>query len=145
DEYVNGSNHGFSTVNKLIRDRNGVLLSKTEYNFSNLTFGTAPYTSMRKRTGLYFHTIAGALAKYRMGQILSVKQYDINSSDNTTPYLVAEQLYEYDDIDETPDNGNPGDYKEGLTSLSHFKGPYDAVNNCGAAEYYDGTVHEYYN
>ena len=39
----------------------------------------------------------------------------------------------------------PATYKEGLTSLSHFRGPYDAVNNCGAAEYYDGTVHEYYN
>lgn len=144
DEYINGSNHGFSIVNKFLLDHNGNKLSREVYEFSNLTLPNVPYTNMKKRTGLYFHTIAGQLDRFRMGNLLKRSRYDVNTSNPNIYHLLEEDLFEYDEIDVTPDNGSPGPYKTGLVSMSHFQGPYNTNNTSGAYVFANGTVHEYY-
>lgn len=143
-EYIRGSNHGFTYVEKNQYGYNNELLGKQKYTFTNLTLDAAPYTNMRKRTGDYFHTLPGELQKYRMGLPTVVQQYSINTNNNSISYLKNEIISEYETVDETPTNVFPGNYKIGLVSKAHFQGPTSSTNICGGEYWNSGVVYESY-
>lgn len=137
NSYYNGSNHGFSTVTKEAIGYNNEQLSKTTYHFSNLLYdvGGNTETSMSRRTGYYYHTVPGMLAKHRMGLLEKIETFDEHNN------LVGKEEYTYDEVNEKPSVSNIEDIGSGV----HFQGPiiqYPPTN----AEYYDpsGMIHETY-
>lgn len=91
-KYVNGANHGFSTVTEIVKGYAGQQLSKVKHSFSNLMFKDANNNDTSCITlppGIV--TIPPDMLKYRMGLPLKVEQYDNNGNIfNTT-----ENTYEY--------------------------------------------------
>ena len=82
NNYVKGSNHGFSLVSVKNRGFNSKLLSSSSYTFSNLMYKDSAGNTkswITKPTGLIWHTMPADMKKYRMGLLLKKEDFDENN------------------------------------------------------------------
>lgn len=82
-QWVNGSNHGYSQVNVVIRTNTGALLSRKEIKFSNFqdNGGTAKYIKTGSHLDFFTYPFTDKqyLMDWAMGLPLEVTEYDQNN------------------------------------------------------------------
>ncbi len=122
NEYVNGSNHGFSEVTVTVNGINNDYFSKTKTTYSNLMYfdeNGHHVSCIHKPTGISCHNMGADMMKYRMGLTMKTELYDENNSLRTK----TENAYTY------------FTYGPQIQSTYSFEGPvdfafaYDIINH----------------